>query len=94
MIEFTERPCLEYCITNDATEETSALIEWCDNHAIGGHNHQDEFYFWIPPLDGHKKYIKQVYGDEIPQVIENILLAAVQKQAEKPDQGTLFIVFV
>jgi len=87
------RPLLEHNISME-TDPNQTLVNWCVKHCTFEHKASEEFIFWVPPLDGNQEYLKETYGEEIPQEIHNALFEAINKNAEMDDSGYLLIAFV
>ena len=93
-ITFLKRPLLEVQISFDDDEKTNDLISWLEEYATFDHKEGDEFILWIPPTGtSQDHYIKGTYGDEIPEIIGQILKEAMKLQQGMADQGYLLIVF-
>jgi hypothetical protein len=87
-----QRPLTEIILNERKLKNTDKIINWCENNALFVHRDQTEYMFWIPPLEGHERYLKETYGEDIPFEIEQLLIKEIHSRNEMPDGGFLLIV--
>jgi len=90
----TKRTLLEHSFLAAEVENIKEIIPWCEKRASFVHSSAAEFIFWIPMFDGYKRLIKEVYGENIPELIEKKIIESVHLQAGEKDPGYLLIAFI
>ena len=95
-ITFLKRPLIEVQLSfEDESIDTDDLTSWLADKATFVHESDDEYMLWIPTAGtSQNRYIEENYGENIPEIILQILKEAIKLQQEKPDQGYPLIVFV
>lgn len=93
-LQFRNRNLMEITINPDEREDSDDLISWLADHATAPHAEADEFFVWIPPYSAYKKAMKMTYGDDIPEFIKALILAAINVRKNETDQGYLLIAFI
>jgi len=93
-ITFRNRNLMEYTIDPEKREDSEELISWLADNATAPHAEADEFFIWIPPYTGYKRSLKITYGDNIPEFIKGLILAAINVRKNELDQGYLLIAFI
>ena len=98
-LKLSQRPLIEVVITDsdldsmdDLTSET--LISWLEDHASAPHRHETEYFMWIPP---DMKYVDVEYQtdtDDVPQIIRDILVSAMEATQRSKDKGYILISIV
>ena len=85
---------MEITLNPEERDDSEILISWLADNATAPHMEADEFFLWIPPFSGHKRSLKTTYGKDIPEFIEQLILAAINVRKNEGDQGYLLIAFI
>jgi len=87
-----QRSLLEKLIISEECDQK--VLDWCATNSSFSHSDQDEYIFWVPPLDGLDTYMKTAYGLDIPKEIEEAIRLAAHQRSTQPDSGYLIIAFI
>jgi len=87
---------MEVIITDSDFEgiTSETLISWLEENATAPHHSENEYFMWIPPDMKYVDVEYQSYFDDIPQIIRDILISAIDATQRSKDKGYILISIV